>query len=69
MKAGLDVMELSNIQLPGIKALAGLDVHVQKQHVYFSDSSLKKIFRVNADGSNLTEVCYSIVWVNVYYKM
>lgn len=56
MKAGLDVMELSNIQLPGIKALAGLDVHVQKQHVYFSDSSLKKIFRVNADGSNLTEV-------------
>ena len=56
MKAGLDVMELTNIQLPGIQALAGLDVHVEKQHVYFSDSSLKKIFRVNVDGSNLTEV-------------
>jgi hypothetical protein len=56
MKAGLDVMELTNIQLPGIQALAGLDVHVEKQHIFFSDSALKKIFRVNVDGSNLTEV-------------
>ncbi|KAK3083345.1 hypothetical protein FSP39_020255 [Pinctada imbricata] len=56
LKADLDILHFNNLRFPIFQSLAGLDVHVAKDHIYASDSSLKKIFRVNMDGSNLTEV-------------
>ena len=42
--------------IPGVRSMTGLDVHIAEDMVYFSDSAQKKIYRVQTDGSNLTEV-------------
>ncbi|XP_076088432.1 low-density lipoprotein receptor-related protein 2-like [Mytilus galloprovincialis] len=45
-----------SMPMPGVRSMTGLDVHIADNRVYFSDSSQKKIYRVQTDGSNLTEV-------------
>lgn len=54
--ANIDLHSYVAIPLLGVRSIAGLDVHVAKQQIYFSDSAQKRIYRVNVDGSNLTEV-------------
>ena len=44
------------LHVPGAISLAGVDVHVKTQRIYFSDSKLKKLRSMDIDGSNLTEV-------------
>ncbi|XP_069108702.1 low-density lipoprotein receptor-related protein 2-like isoform X5 [Argopecten irradians] len=54
--ADLDLHSYVAIPLLGVRSIAGLDVHVANKEIYFSDSAQKRIYRVNVDGSYLTEV-------------
>ena len=55
--AGTDLWNLQElVHVPGAISLAGVDIHVEAQRLYFSDSKLKKLRSMNLDGSNLTEV-------------
>ena len=55
--AGTDIWNMQEfLHVPGAISIAGLDVHVKTQRLYFSDSKLKTLRSMNMDGSNVTEV-------------
>lgn len=73
MKGDPSLQHYVSMPMPGVRSMTGLDVHIADNRVYFSDSSQKKIYRVQTDGSNLTEVILiSCTWKDTlihYYSL
>ena len=44
------------LPMPGFQSLTAIDMDVRNGNIFFSDTSLKKIFRASYNGTNLTEV-------------
>lgn len=57
VKSNLEVWVYDPLPLPPFRSLTAIDIDVNKSHIYFSDTVLKKIFRTDINGTNLTEVC------------
>ncbi|KAK7507961.1 hypothetical protein BaRGS_00000926, partial [Batillaria attramentaria] len=56
VKSNMEVWLYDQLPLPGFQSLTAIDMNVRKGHIFFSDTSLKKIFRSTANGTNLTEI-------------
>lgn len=59
VKGDPSLQHYTAMPLPGVRSMTGLDVHIAENMVYFSDSTQKKIYKVQTDGTNLTEVSSS----------
>jgi len=47
----------TSLPVTGTRALAGIDIYVKKEMLFFSDSKTMKVYSMNINGDNLTEVC------------
>ncbi|CAG5126006.1 unnamed protein product, partial [Candidula unifasciata] len=56
VKSNLEVWMYDTLPLPPFRSLTAIDIDVNKSHIYFSDTVLKKIFRTDINGTNLTEI-------------
>ncbi|XP_071103874.1 low-density lipoprotein receptor-related protein 2-like [Haliotis cracherodii] len=56
VRSTLNAKVYSDLPVPGLRSLSGLDIDVWNDYIYFSDTGLKKIFRTTYNGTNLTEI-------------
>ncbi|XP_076440226.1 low-density lipoprotein receptor-related protein 2-like [Babylonia areolata] len=56
VKSNMEVWMYDQLPLPSFQSLTAIDMDVRNDHIFFSDTSLKKIFRATYNGTNLTEI-------------
>lgn len=65
----LQVSEVfTSLPVPGTRALAGIDIHVKRGMLFFSDSKTMKVYSMKINGDDLKEVNVTGVRKVVYLE-
>lgn len=73
VKSNLELWLFDQLPMASFQSLTAIDMDVRRGNIFFSDTSLKKIYRASYNGTNLVEVSVSMVqtslgWVSKRYK-
>lgn len=56
VRSNMEVWMYDQLPLPGFQSLTAIDMDVRSGNIFFSDTTLKKIFRSTINGTDLTEI-------------
>lgn len=73
VKSNLELWLFDQLPMASFQSLTAIDMDVRRGNIFFSDTSLKKIYRASYNGTNLVEVSVLMVqtslrWVSKRYK-